>query len=71
MSLKIHDVGDSQDTFIKIDGKRIDLTDVVEYQVKRIAGDITELKLIYQKTILGEDIDINLISDKCEIKEVK
>lgn len=71
MSLKIHDVGDSQDTFIEIDGKRIDLTGVIEYQIKRVAGDITTLKLIYQKTILGEDIDIKLISDKCEIKEVK
>lgn len=71
MSLKIHDVGDSQDIFIEIDGKRIDLTGVVEYQIKRVAGDITTLKLIYQKIILGEDIDIKLISDKCEIKEVK
>lgn len=70
MSLKIHDVGDSLDTFIEIDGERIDLTDVVEYQLKRVAGDITELKLIYQKTIIGEEIDIKLISDKCEIKEV-
>ena len=47
MKNKIIDTGDNQDLEIIIDGKKLDLTKCVGYEIERVAGDITKVKIIY------------------------
>lgn len=57
MKNKIIDTGDNQNLEIIIDGKKIDLTKCVGYELERIAGKSTKVKIIYEINELNLKIE--------------
>lgn len=57
MKNKIIDTGDNQDLEIIIDGKKIDLTKCIGYEIERSVGKLTKVKIVYEINELNLKIE--------------